>query len=229
MTTFYTPSSNTSSFLSNHSAIRISRDTAKPFIEKVHYTHSIGKVSVAYGLFDNELFDKNGLFETSRLCGVITFGQVSSRDLAQSIYIGGDQSNTFEFLRMAVLDDCKYPRTKFISKAIKLLKKDFPQIKCLVSFADQTEGHFGYVYQASNWLYCGTTGKKYHFIVDGKRVNKRMAYDKAKLLGIKEAEFVKQNNWQKIIELPKFRYIYPLTKVELKLKVMKYPKQGLVT
>jgi hypothetical protein len=209
----------------NHSVIKISRNTAKPFIEKIHYTHSIGKVTIAYGLFDNDLLIKNGLFDMSRLCGVITFGQVSARDLAQSIFEGGSQENTFEFLRMAVLDDCKYPRSQFISKSIKLLKSEYPKIKCLVSFADQTEGHFGYVYQASNWLYCGTTGKKYHFLVNGKRVNKRMAYDNAKYIGISEKEYIEKNGWEKVIELPKFRYVYPLDKkIILKQKILKYPK-----
>ena len=129
---------------------------------------------------------------------------------------------------MAVLDECECPRSRFISQTIKDLRQKHSEIKCLVSFADQTEGHFGYVYQASNWLYCGTTGKKYHFIVNGKRVNKRMAYDKAKLRGMNEKDYIKENGWQKVIELPKFRYIYLLEKnIGLKQKVLKYPKANL--
>jgi hypothetical protein len=207
--------------------IKIDRNTAKPFIEKYHYTKSIGKVSLAFGLYNEEKMEKIGLFDRAKLVGVITYGQVSSRDLAQSIFEGGTQYNCWEFLRMAVVDEEEYPRTQFISKTIKYIKANNPEIKCLVSFADQTEGHFGYVYQASNWLYCGTTGKKYHFIVDGKRVNKRMAYDKGKLEGLKEREFVDKYKWKKIIELPKFRYIYPLQEIKLKLKTLKYPKKNI--
>lgn len=203
----------------------INRSTAKPFIEQYHYTKSVGKVSLAFGLFDTDNQVEHGIDFVDKLVGVITYGQVSSRDLAQSLFEQGTQKNTWEFLRMAVLDDVVFPRTAFIAKTIKHIKRNFPQIKCLVSFADQTEGHFGYVYQAANWIYCGTTGKKYHYIVDGKRVNKRMAYDKAVQLGITEREFVTQNKWGKIEELPKFRYVYLLDRhIQLKLERLKYPK-----
>jgi len=211
--------------MNNYEVKIISRTTAKPFIEKTHYTHSIGKVSVAYGLYNLDEHEKIGLFDECKLEGVITYGQVSARDLAQSLFVGGNQDNTWEFLRMVVLDECKCPRTWFISKTIKDLKVKHPEIKCLVSFADQTEGHFGYVYQASNWLYLGTTGKKYHYLVAEKRVNKRMAFDKARQLGLTEAEYIKLNKWQKIVELPKFRYVILLNKkIKLKQEVLKYPK-----
>lgn len=197
----------------------LDRKTAKPFVEQYHYTHSMGKASIIFGLFRND--DLLG----ESLVGVITYGQVSSRDLAQSLFAEGSQQNTWEFLRMVVLDDVDYPRTKFIAQTIKHIKRVFPSIVCLVSFADQTEGHYGYVYQAANWLYCGTTGKKYHYIVEGKRVNKRVAFDRAKALGIKERDFVVREGWQKIEELPKFRYVYPLNRnIRLKQAAMPYPK-----
>ena len=53
-----------------------------------------------------------------------------------------------------------------------------------------------------------------------------MAYDKGKLEGLKEREFVEKYKWQKVIELPKFRYIYPLQEIKLKLDKQKYPKQN---
>ena len=204
----------------------INRITAKPFIEKHHYTKSIGKVSLAFGLFDSDIVVERGMLVVPKLLGVITYGQVSSRDLASSIFEEGTQYNTWEFLRMAVLDEVDYPRTKFISQTIKHIKKFCPRIKALVSFADQTEGHFGYVYQAANWMYCGTTGEKYHYVVGGKRVNKRMAFDKAKADGISEADFVKREGWERVKELPKFRYVYILDKrVIPKLNCEPYPKK----
>ena len=41
--------------------------------------------------------------------------------------------------------------------------------------------------------------------------------------------FVEKYKWEKVIELPKFRYIYPLDKkIRLKLKMLKYPKETLI-
>ena len=190
------------------------REEAKPFVEQHHYTGSIGKASLICGLYDNNV-----------LSGIITFGQVSGRLLAQSIWEGGTQYNTFEFLRMCVLDKCKCPRTLFISKSISILKNTHPQIKCLVSFADQTEGHFGIVYQAASWLYCGKTKNKYHYIKNNKRVNKRVVWDNAKKYNMKEKDYAIKYKYTKIPELPKFRYIFPLRKIKLKLKPEKYPKR----
>ena|SRR3990167_8600750 len=213
--------------LTNFDIRKVSRNIAKPFIEKYHYTKSIGKVSVAYGLFDTNKTEKIGFLDECKLVGIITYGQVSSRDLAQSIFEGGNQYNTLEFLRMAVLDDCNCPRSLFISKTVKMLRNYFPGIKCLVSFADQTEGHFGYVYQASNWIYCGVTSKKYHYLLNGKRINKRMVFDKAKSLKMTEKEYVEKFSYIKKPELPKFRYIYLLDKdIRLKLEILPYPKRG---
>ena len=193
----------------------IPREQAKPFVEKHHYTQSLGKASLITGMFQKDI-----------LVGVITFGQVSGRLLAQSIWEGGNQSNTFEFLRMCVLDECITPRTFFISKSIKILRQQFPQIKCLVSFADQTEGHIGTVYQAASWLYCGQTGRKYHYIKDGQRVNKRVVWDLSKKEGLKEKECADKHGYKKIPELPKFRYVFPLKPIKLKLKVLDYPKSA---
>ena len=194
---------------------QIERSIAKPFVEKYHYTHAFGKASLICGLF-----------EDNNLVGVITFGQVSGRLLAQSIWEGGNQYNTFEFLRMCVLDSCTIPRTYFISKSIKLLKSTFPEIKCLVSFADLTECHLGIVYQAAIWLYCGETGRKYHYVKDNTRVNKRIIWDNAKKLGMTEKEYATKHGYIKVPELPKFRYIFPLRKIPLKLKILDYPKSA---
>jgi len=194
------------------------RNVAKPFVIKHHYSKAFGKASLILGLYE---------VHNPTLLGVITFGQVSGRLLAQSIFEGGTQSNTFEFLRMCVLDDCKCPRTYFMSQAISILRQKFPQIKCLVSFADQTEGHIGTVYQAGSWLYVGKTNKKYHYIdMLGKRINKRIPWDKAKSIGISEKEYVTWMNWTKVTEEPKLRYIMPLKKLPLKQSVLKYIKSA---
>jgi hypothetical protein len=117
---------------------------------------------------------------------------------------------------MCVLDECKCPRTYFMSKSIKILKQHFPKIKCLVSYADQTEGHLGIVYQAGSWLYCGKTGVKYHYIKNGIRYNKRIIWDASKKLGKRETEYYKEQGYEKIMEKPKLRYIKPLRKIPLK-------------
>lgn len=185
--------------------LKTSRSIAKPFVIQHHYTQAFGKASIILGLYEVGKPD---------ILGVITFGQVSGRLVAQSIFEGGNQKNVFEFLRMVVLDSCPCPRTYFMSKAISILKQHFPQIKALVTYADQTEGHDGTVYKANSWICVGETKKKYHYIriPDGMRFNKRIPWDYAKRYGITELEASVILELVKVKEEPKLKYVKPLRK-----------------
>ncbi len=188
--------------------LRTTREMAKPFVIKHHYSQAFGKASIILGLY------KVG---ESKLLGVITFGQCSGRLVAQSVIEGGNHETVMEFLRMCVLDECPCPRTYFMSKSISILKQQFPKVKCLVTYADQTEGHDGTVYKANSWTLVGKTNPKYHYTdIWGNRINKRLPWDKAKKLGITENEYIVFQNYKKIIEKPKLKFIKKLKKVKLK-------------
>jgi hypothetical protein len=64
--------------------------------------------------------------------------------------------NTLELTRLVINDGLPAnTATYFISHSIRLLEKPI----CLVSFADPNNGHQGYIYQASNWIYTGLSQK----------------------------------------------------------------------
>jgi hypothetical protein len=55
----------------------------------------------------------------------------------------------------------------FVSQCLKQLPKPL----CVVSFADPNNGHHGYIYQATNWLYAGLSekgGKNRDYFFRGK-------------------------------------------------------------
>ena len=54
----------------------------------------------------------------------------------------------------------------FTSRAIKRCGFDI-----IVSFADTERGHIGYIYQATNWLYCGISKKQRYFRVKNNSLN----------------------------------------------------------
>lgn len=173
----------------------ISREIAKPFVIENHYTQAFGKATLICGMWRDD-----------KLVGVITFGQPSGRLVASSL--GETEQTCFEFLRMVVLDDEPTSRTYFMGRAIKILRQKFPKVKKLVTYADQTQGHDGTVYKAGSWKYHGKTAKKYHYVINGRRYNKRLIWDWAKKVGLTEKQFVdKDSNIDKIIEQPKLRFI----------------------
>lgn len=173
----------------------ISREIAKPFVIENHYTKAFGKATLILGLWDAD-----------KLVGVITFGQPSGRLVAKSL--DHTEDTCWEFLRMVVLDDCDCPRTYFMGRSIKILRQKFPQVKMLVTYADQTEGHDGTVYLAGSWEPVGLTAKKYHYIdKDGLRLNKRIPWDYSRKHGITEQEAADAMVLIKVPEEPKIKFI----------------------
>lgn len=199
---------------------KLNNSYAKKFMCRNHYTHSCAKCSIAYGIFKNDELE----------C-VIVYGQPSGKFLAQSIWDGGNEQECLELLRLFSFDRCpKNIESWSISKSIKELKKDMPQVKVLVSYADGSAGHVGYIYQASSWSYVGKGSSECKIFIDGVRQHRRNLYDiygTSSIVALKnklgdriviEDERISKNKYIKIIKDKK--------KIEKKLKVkpMPYPK-----
>lgn len=86
---------------------------------------------------------------------------------------------TWELARLWV-DDSEPRNTEswFLSRAVKLVRKTCPEIRCLVSYADPSVGHQGTIYKAANWLYDGHTDAerktpRFDYLCDGQRYSRR--------------------------------------------------------
>jgi len=190
-----------------------------------HYLHRVPNIANHYGLYKEE-----------KLMGVITFGIPPSPYLMK---ICGEEykKDVLELNRLFCYDESPRNSESFlISQGIKLLKKDRPNIKILVSFADTRQEHLGYIYQATNWYFTGLSipgggslvidGKEYH----PKNLNNKYGTsDLNKLKVILGTEDIKYRPRSK-----KCRYVYFIgSKVEnKKLKALckyeiqdHYPKQ----
>lgn len=94
----------------------------------------------------NNVYIIFGLHVGSRLMGVVTFSTVFNSIKA----IHGEE--TLELSRLYIIDKVpKNAESYFISRCVKLLKRELPSIKILISFADPEHGHSGTVYKAANW------------------------------------------------------------------------------
>jgi hypothetical protein len=103
-----------------------------------HYAKRIPPIEYSFGLYNDAI-----------LCGVVTFGTpVSStlRDLWDGEY------KLMELNRLVINDGVeKNVLSYFVSNSLQLLPKPL----VLVSYADTSQGHHGYIYQATNWIYTG--------------------------------------------------------------------------
>lgn len=162
------------------------------------------------------------------LLGVLQFGPAMNPASMGSVVSETKEDEYCELNRMW-LDD-SLPRNSesmAVSYALKYLKRKFPRMAWVQSFADERCGRFGVVYQACNFTYCGEhtsifweyDGKVYHnsIMTDGR--NNGAA-----------ATALKENKDKAIAhKLRQFRYIYFLKRGfcdRLRIKVRSYPKHA---
>ena len=130
-------------------------DDCREWILKKHYAHRMTSVSFSFGLFDY-----------LKLIGVVTFGMPAN-------YILNDQFKPFNLLelnRLVLNDNHERNLTSwFLSKCFGLLPKPLT----LISYSDIGKHHFGYIYQATNWIYTGIGGaipKQYYLKMGRKNI-----------------------------------------------------------
>ena len=173
-----------------------------------HYAKRICSISYAFGLYANKM-----------LSGVCTFGFPPNYNYNNGDCVfDGYRCLTLELNRLVVNDGLpKNALSYFVSRCLKML----PKPSCIVSYADQNQGHNGYIYQATNWIYTGVSTPKYQYIFkNGSTFDIRRGIDK------------KGDIVNKILLKPTHRYLYfngtkkeiKMMKQQLKMKIFQYPK-----
>ena len=173
---------------------RIGFKASREYITKNHYTHGCGaSASPCYGLFDG-----------FKLIGVLMFACPCSEDVRASLFGEDEKDRVVELHRLHILDVTpKNTESWFISRCLKLLVKDRPQTKGVISFSDLTQGHVGTIYKATNAYRCGQTSRIWVFIdKDG-----RLRHERQHGHHVTDQE-AKDMGWNKILSQPKNRYVY---------------------
>ena len=147
-------------FVKNDWDVRsIPTSEAKEWVLYKHYAHRLPCIVYSFGLY------LIGGGQTSPLLsGVCTFGIPPSKDLILGSMGEAYKGNFLELNRLVVNDGL--PRNAlsfFVSSCLKMLPK--PMV--VVSYADTSMGHHGYIYQATNWIYTGLSDKRTDWVVEG--------------------------------------------------------------
>lgn len=131
----------------------ISFDDCKEWILYKHYAHRIPPIMYAFGLF------KGGILQ-----GICTFGRPIAHTLIKNAFQGNYQDCFLELNRLCVNDGLpKNALSYFVSQSLKQLPK--PMV--IVSYADTSQNHHGYIYQATNWIYTGLSVAFRDYMVKG--------------------------------------------------------------
>ena len=141
-------------------------------------------------------------------CGAFAVGMVVFADapLQTSVRYGG---KTWELARLWVSDSVpRNAETWLIGKAIRHVARKYPDVVCLVSYADPSAGHTGTIYKASNWTFDGMT--------DGDRKTPRCDYVDSNGKKYSRAAHIPSDAIvSRIPRVSKYRYVYRLQDREL--------------
>ena len=111
-----------------------------------HYAKRIPSISYAFGLYEDKT-----------LIGICTFGAPPSNALCIGVCGENNRDKVVELNRLCLNDhNVKNLTSYFLSNCLKLL----PNNKIIVSYADTSQNHHGYIYQATNWYYTGLSAKR---------------------------------------------------------------------
>ena len=117
----------------------------EPWLLEKHYAKRMPQIMFAFGLYKDDI-----------LVGVVTYGIPASPSLCMGICGKEYTDKVLELNRLCLNDGVKNGASFLVSKSLQMLPK--PTI--VVSYADTAMGHVGYIYQASNFLFTGTTKER---------------------------------------------------------------------
>jgi hypothetical protein len=162
------------------------------------------------------------------LLGVLQFGAAMNPASQASVVAETEQDEYLELNRMW-LDD-KMPRnseSRAVSLAMTYIKRRYPKIAWVQSFADERCGRHGVVYQACNFIYCGEHTSIF-WELDGDMYHNSLMTRNPELTP--KAKIIQDGKDRAIPhKLRQFRYLYFLKRAfrkRLLLKVCPYPKHA---
>lgn len=208
--------------------ISVNTSVVKEWFLKKHYAKRIPSISFCFALLNQD----------DLTVGACSFGRPIAHALVQNAFQGEYQDDFLELNRLITNDDLdKNACSFFVSQCLNQL----PKPKVIVSYADTSQNHNGYIYQATNWIYTGLSAEFMDYMVKGYehlhsasildmvgRSDKDGHLNKVELL---KKKFGEDNVYQ--IERPrKHRYFYLLGNkkdkknmlAKLKYNIEDYPK-----
>ena len=198
----------------------LDRNKANAIITKNHYSKKYYSASYIH----------LGVYIGGGLLGVLQFGYAMNPASMASVVAGTALDEYLELNRMWMDDRAeRNSESRAISYAIKFIRRRYPKIKWIQSFADERCGRYGVVYQAANFEYYGEHTSVFWVYGDEifhnslmTRKTKRSAKERA----LQEAH---KRGGVGSMTLRQFRYLYWLDrrcKAACALRQKPYPKHG---
>jgi len=139
-----------------------------------------------------------GVWEAGVFIGCVLFGMGSGNSTNGEAY-GLARTHEMAELTRVALRRHDAPVSRIVAIALRMLKRQSPGIRLVISMADPAQGHVGAIYQAGNWVYTGETKPDVLYFSRGEWVHHRTATRRGSAKGLPSRRLP-----------PKHRYLMPL-------------------
>ena len=199
---------------------------ASDFIKKHHYS---GKVTQNSKLHF-------GIYLDNALHGAMSFGSPLDKRKVLPLVKNTLWNEMLELNRMAFDDYLpKNSESRALSIAFKLIKRNYPHIKWILSFADGTQCGDGAIYRASGFILTAIRGNDAIYKIEGGKVIHELTIktgkakkDLYKTSGGKSSvkSYIKENNGEKLkgFQLRYVYFLHPEEKDNLTVPILPFSK-----
>lgn len=193
-------------------------DAASYSVARWHYSRCMPKSKLV----------KFGIWEDQKFQGAIIFGLGANRHIARPF--GLPDQAVCELVRVALAPGREHPTSKCVAISLRMLRRQSPGLKLVVSYADAGQGHVGILYQAVGFYYIGTSDQSYIRVL-GKIEHPRTLWDRYGRQG-QSIPWLREHvdpHAERVPMAPKLKYVFPLDKKlrrELQEIALPYPKSA---
>jgi hypothetical protein len=191
-------------------ATKIERGDVLRLIETHHYAHSLPPHQYCFAAIIQRV--QHHQVTSEQVVGGALYGMGVNPHAGSPF--GLPNTDVIELVRFFLLDDVSSyihnAGSQVLSATLKWLTKHTNK-HLVVSYSDPQQAHVGTLYQATNWVYLGTSAEKYDIILDGQRMQQRSLYGK---FGGSSVELLKECLGERIDTIPtpgKHKYAYVIS------------------
>jgi len=180
----------------------INSKLANDFVRQNHYSKKVVPNSTLHF----------GCFLDNRLHGVMSFGSPMIKEKALPLVEGTGWNEMLELNRMAF--DSYLPKnseSRCISIAFRLIKKNAPQVKWVLSYSDGTQSGDGTIYRASGFYLTAIKQNKGIIMLPNGEIRAHMTFTKGKAILSNNGK-ASHPEGSKYLEGFQLRYIYLIDK-----------------
>ena len=195
---------------------RLDRRVAVGVIRACHYAHT----------HVNNAYVHLGVFQRNILVGVIQLGYAMNPRSMGRVVTGTAVDEYLELNRMWLSDEApRNSESQALSYAIKFIRRAYPKVRWIQSFADERCGKYGVVYQAASFLYVGSHRTPF-YLLDGVWYHKILvtAVNKSGNRGRTIRANLHRAERHDFRQFRYIRFLKPRCRRYLRLPVLPYPK-----